>query len=323
MRRAREQIVDLSVTPYYHCMSRCVRRAFLCGEDPYTGESYEHRKGWVRGRLRELAALFAIDVCAYAIMSNHLHVVLRVVVDRAAGWTDEEVARRYTTLHPMAVASWEAMLTGTQRAELVEGWRQRLTDISWMMRTLNEHIARKANKEDEVRGRFWEGRFKSQPILDERGLLVCMAYVDLNPMRAGLADSLETSEFTSIQERLFERAKKRTSRRKQTAPRTLAPMFERQPSGEAAEPLPMTLDDYRVLLEWTAAARGDARPESPPPPILGRTGLDPAAWLRTLEDERVEAATFLGSPEAIIAHAEAQGRAWHRGIGLARQLAAA
>jgi hypothetical protein len=322
MRRAREQVVDLSVTPYYHCMSRCVRRAFLCGEDPYTGESYEHRKAWVRERLRALAALFAIDVCAYAVMSNHLHVVLRVVVDRAAGWSDEEVARRYTRLHPMAVASWEATLTGAQRSELVETWRQRLCDLSWMMRTLNEHIARKANKEDKVRGRFWEGRFKSQPILDERGLLVCMAYVDLNPMRAGLADSIETSEFTSIEERLFDQANKRKRRRKQTAPRTLAPMFDQQASGEAAEPLPMTLEDYRTLLEWTASARGDAAPQGPPPRILGRTGLHPAAWLRTLEDERVETATFLGSPESLVAHAEAHGHAWHRGVGLARQLAA-
>jgi hypothetical protein len=323
MPRAREQLVDLSVTPYYHCMSRCVRRAFLCGEDPYTGESYEHRKGWVRERLRALATLFAIDVCAYAIMSNHLHVVLRVVVGRAAGWTDDEVARRYTTLHPMAVASWEATLTRAQRAELVETWRQRLCDISWMMRTLNEHIARRANKEDNVRGRFWEGRFKSQPILDERGLLVCMAYVDLNPIRAGLADSVETSEFTSIEERLFDRAQKRKSRRKQTAPSTLAPMFDQDPSGEAAEPLPMTLDDYRMLLEWTASARGDAPPEGPPPTMLARTGLNPAAWLRTLEDERLEAAACLGAPEAVVARAEALGQAWHRGVGLARQLAAA
>jgi REP element-mobilizing transposase RayT len=323
MRRAREQIVDLSVTPYYHCMSRCVRRAFLCGEDPYTGESYEHRKAWVRDRLRELAALFAMDVCAYAVMSNHLHVVLRVVVDRAAGWSDEEVARRYTALHPMAIASWEATLTRAQRSNLVESWRERLCDLSWMMRTLNEHIARMANKEEKVRGRFWEGRFKSQPILDERGLLVCMAYVDLNPMRAGIADSVETSEFTSIEERLFDQATKRKSRRKQTAPRTLAPMLDQEPSGEPAEPLPMTLDDYRTLLEWTASARDAAPPEGPPPRILARTGLNAAAWLRTLEDERVETATFLGSPEAVIAHAEAHGQAWHRGIGLARQLAAA
>jgi hypothetical protein len=322
MPRAREQIVDVSVTPYYHCMSRCVRRAFLCGEDPYTGKSYEHRKAWVRERLRALTALFAIDVCAYAVMSNHLHVVVRVVVDRAAGWTDDEVARRYTLLHPMAVASWEATLTRTQRAELVETWRQRLTDLSWMMRTLNEHIARKANAEEKVRGRFWEGRFKSQPILDARGLLVCMAYVDLNPMRAGLADSVEASEFTSIEERLFDRAQKRRRRHKQTAPSTLAPMLDQDPSGEAAAPLPMTLDDYRTLLEWTASARGDAPPEDPPPRMLARAGLDPAAWLRTLEDERLEAAACLGAPEAVVARAQALGQAWHRGVGLARRLAA-
>jgi hypothetical protein len=57
--------------------------------------------------------------------------------------------------------------------------------------------------------------------------------------------------------------------------------------------------------------------------MLARTGLNPAAWLRTLEDERLEAAACLGAPEAVVARAEALGQAWHRGVGLARQLAAA
>ncbi len=71
MTQARSQQISLEDTPYYHCISRCVRRAFLCGEDHVTGANYEHRKTWVVEKLKELSEVFAIDVCAYAIMSNH------------------------------------------------------------------------------------------------------------------------------------------------------------------------------------------------------------------------------------------------------------
>ncbi|MEW8279996.1 MAG: transposase [Candidatus Thiodiazotropha sp.] len=91
MPKPRKALVLLEETPYYHCVSRCVRRAFLCGVDSQTGNNYEHRRQWIVDRLKQLAGLFAIDICAYAIMSNHYHVILHVDTERAAEWSEQEV----------------------------------------------------------------------------------------------------------------------------------------------------------------------------------------------------------------------------------------
>jgi REP element-mobilizing transposase RayT len=209
MTRARNQIISLETTPYYHCISRCVRRAFLWGEDSLTGKNYEHRKVWVTSRLRELAGIFAIDICAYAVMSNHYHLVLRVDQQKAKAWTSEQIAAQWGKLHKITLLVNRYLRNQiTSQAESIEAkkcietWRERLTDISWFMRSLNEHLARQANEEDGCTGRFWEGRFKSQALLDEAAVLTCMSYVDLNPIRAAMAETPEESDFTSIQQRI-------------------------------------------------------------------------------------------------------------------------
>ena len=98
MTTARNQQISLSDTPYYHCIARCVRRAFLCGEDHFTGKNYEHRKQWIVDKLHELTSIFAIDISAYSVMSNHYHIVLRIDADLAANWTNAEIVERWTTL---------------------------------------------------------------------------------------------------------------------------------------------------------------------------------------------------------------------------------
>ncbi|MDH5905126.1 transposase [Vibrio splendidus] len=159
--------------------------------------------------MRLLSQVFAIDVCAYAIMSNHYHLVLHVNTASAESWSDEEIAQRWTALYkaPLLVSRWlggelKSKAEINKTLELIDEWRERLQDISWFMRNLNEYVAREANKEEGCKGRFWEGRFKSQALLDEKALLSCVAYVDLNPVRADMAQSLEESEFTSIYERI-------------------------------------------------------------------------------------------------------------------------
>src|SRR5664279_4718311 len=202
MPQARFTQIDIHATPFYHCISRCVRRAFLCGTDRLTGQCFDHRKAWLVELLGELTGIFAIDLCGYAVLSNHYHLVARLDAERARAWSTDDVVDRYRQLFAPTV---EARLAQppAQVADWVACWRARLSDLSWFMRCLNEAIARRANAEDQCTGRFWEGRFRSQALLDEAGLLTCLAYVDLNPIRAGLATCLEGCEFTSIQQRLM------------------------------------------------------------------------------------------------------------------------
>lgn len=190
-------------------MGQALRRAFLCGKDEFSGQSYEYRKQWVVDKLAELADVFSIDVCAYAVMSNHYHLVLRINQSQALAWSDDEVIEHWSTLFkaPLLIGRMrkgERLGKAEKKlvAELVQEWRSRLTDLGWFMRCLNESLARQANAEDNCTGRFWEGRYKSQALLDEQALLTCMSYADLNPIRAGINLTPETSDYTSIQVRI-------------------------------------------------------------------------------------------------------------------------
>ena len=82
MPKPRSQQISLDDTPFYHICSRTVRRAFLCGVDKVSGNSYEHRRTWIENRIFQLSQVFAIDICAHAVMHNHLHIVLRVDNDK-------------------------------------------------------------------------------------------------------------------------------------------------------------------------------------------------------------------------------------------------
>ncbi len=108
MTQSRASQVSLADTPYYHCISRCVRRAYLCGEDQFSGNSFEHRRKWMVERIHYLASVFNIDICAYAIMSNHYHLALHVNEEKNQQLSNEEVCRRWAKLYslPVLVDSW-------------------------------------------------------------------------------------------------------------------------------------------------------------------------------------------------------------------------
>lgn len=335
MTRARNQIISLETTPYYHCISRCVRRAFLWGEDSFTGKNYEHRKEWVIERLRELSGVFAIDICAYAIMSNHYHLVLRVDQHKADTWEMQQVIEQWNKLYklPLLVARYLREET-TTRAEakaaecIIETWRERLCDISWFMRTLNEHLARRANEEDNCTGRFWEGRFKSQALLDEAAVLTCMSYVDLNPLRAGMAETPEASDFTSIQQRIRKYVRK-TAKSYGNPTKTplpavpLMPLIKqhRDPHQNA---IGFTLTDYLALVDWAGRAVREGKRgaiNEAAPPILQRLGLEPTRYLEHLKgDAGTEHSSVLGHIEQVKEAAESLGRRFIKGAGEARRL---
>ena len=261
MPKPRKALISLEATPYYHCVSRCVRRAFLCGKDSFTGKDFEHRRTWIQKRLIELTEIFAIDLCGYAIMSNHVHTLLFINQKSAQSWDPLEVVKRWHrlfngTLLSHRFVNGESLSSAENQClnEQVSVWRARLMEISWFMRCLNEPIARMANKEDGCTGRFWEGRYKSQALLDERALAACLVYIDLNPIRAGTAETPEESEFTSIADRLAELKQVQAPDSSSTSqPAHLQPFVgnsrEDMPKG-----LPICLSDYIELVAWTSRA---------------------------------------------------------------------
>ncbi len=228
----------------YHCFSRCVRRAFLCGFDTLTLRDFSHRKALLVERLRYLAAVFAIEVCAYAVLATHYHVILRTRPDIVATWSDREVAIRWLTLFPRkhlrnrppGPPCEEEISALAARPERIAPLRKRLCSLSWFMGRLNESIARAANKEDNVKGRFWESRFKCQALLDDAAIAACMVYVDLNPIRSGTAATPEESDFTSIQERIRAWHRETMTRAAASSQATAQPMRSASDADPAAIP---------------------------------------------------------------------------------------
>ena len=159
-----------------------------------------------------LAGIMGIEVLGYAVMSNHFHCVFRSRHDVVATWSDDEVAQKWWILcparktkegTPAEPTEFELNSIRNDQTGLKEK-RVRLSSVSWFMRFLSERVAKEANKQDQCSGRFWEGRFKSQVLLDDAAILACLQYVDLNPVRANIATSIESSDFTSAQDRIVD-----------------------------------------------------------------------------------------------------------------------
>lgn len=329
MTQARSHLISVEDTPYYHCVSRCVRRAFLCGSDGK--QCFEHRRGWITDRIKLLSSIFTIDIAAYAVMSNHYHLVLRIDTKQTQHWSQQEVISRWLQIFKAPdIINRHIKTPLTTAAELevvddiVETWRERLTSISWFMKCLNEHIARKANTEDNCTGHFWEARFKSQALLDRTAVLACMAYVDLNPIRAKMAATPETSNYTSIQERLgispdtptskVSDSEKQQDKSPPTSPLLAFTGNEHQDNNP--KHLPYNLIDYFELVDWTGrCVRDDKRGAiaSKLPRILTRLGLDQEQWLKAATGIECHFNKAIGPVSALDQFAERFKQHWLQG----------
>ncbi len=324
MPKSRNKQIALSETPFYHLTYRCVRRAFLCGD--VDGVNFEHRREWLVDRLRLLSAMFAIDVASYAIMTNHYHVLVRVDLQKAATWSVQEIIEHWSILFQIPdciklyLAGHLTLDDDIQCAnKMIEVYRERLSNISWIMRCLNEHIARLANAEDKCTGRFWEGRFKSQAVLDEKSLINTMVYIDLNPIRADLAKTPETSEYSSIAERIS--ALNLSTDLKCAFHGKLLPFMGGEGFADSPQ-IPFHLIDYVELVDWTGR---QIRPQKlgsiseHEPAILARLGIEKCNWIQNCKTLEEEFHLVIGPASAIERFCRTIGQKWLQGIHKCRR----
>jgi hypothetical protein len=309
--------------------------------DAASGKDYEYRRQWIRDRLVLLASIFAIDVGAYAVLQNHFHVLLRNRPDIASRWSDREVVRRWKRLSAKSLelreeadeAEVEALL---QQPELVAELRRRLSHISWFMAMLDESISRAANAEDRCTGHFWQGRFLCQALTCEAAILACAVYIDLNLIRAMLAETPETSQYSSVYDRIQDHLQAMSPLSVNIVnfryhSGWLAPIsvegdgYTGAAAGRRASDngiLSMPLEKYLAFVDWSGRQiRADKRGSIPSDlaPILERLGLAAEHWLDSVEQFGKRFGLVVGSAEQVTSHANRLGRRWHRGIGACRQ----
>jgi REP element-mobilizing transposase RayT len=327
----RSFLVPEEASGCYHVISRCVRRAFLCGDQA------AHRQEWLTGIIRDAAGAFAVEVMAYAVMSNHLHIVVQMAPARAAGWTAAEVSHRWHAAHPQLTDEgfrpWPQAVIDARATD--EIWcataLKRLKSLSWFMKCIKERLARIANREDDCTGHFWEGRFQCIPLLDAQAVVACMAYVDLNPVRAGIVTRPEDAPHTSIHDRCAARQRhaqatllvthgpadhpdRAAALAVATAGSQAGLWIAPLPEDRRTDGFPMTRDEYLALVDATGrVVRADKRGAIPSnlSAILDRLDLDAQGWLAVMHGGgALSRGSAIGSTAARTAESIRRNAAW-------------
>ena len=289
--------------------------------------------------LKQLAALFGVEIGFHAEMSNHLHLVLRARPDVVATWSDQEVARRALTIERLIKSKDGATVRPVTDSEIaietaddqrLITLRRRLSHVSFFMKALCEHIGRRVNREDGCTGRFFEGRFGCRYLASEAAILVCGIYVDLNQIRAGEAATPEASTHTSGYERICGLETHQADIA--SAPAGWMCELSLQPGADvdllslnrtqsprrASEKglLPLSLDDYLAMLDWTGRqVRGDKRGSIPAhlAPILDRLGINREMWTDLTTHFDRYFGCVVGRANDVAARAMQAGRRFYRG----------
>lgn len=336
----RNEIVDPLIVGVYHCWSRCVRRAFLCGQDPLTGKDYEHRRQWICDFERQLASLFGIEVGFHAEMSNHLHLVLRNRPDIVETWSDEEVVRRWLTITKLVKSldglpkeiSWGEIAIEMANPDRVAEIRVKLSHPSAFMGSLCEHIGRRCNRADRVTGKFWEDRYKCSRLENEASILVCGIYVDLNQIRAGEAETPEESRHTSAYDRIVARQARQqagddvpdhpladdwlcelTLAREATVDARDGACSSTPRRASDKGLLSVTLDEYLQLLDATGRIVKSGKSGAIPAeltPILERLRIKTSLWTDAVTHFQQWFGSVVGTGIEVACHAAATGRRW-------------
>lgn len=337
----RRETIDPSKIQIVHAYNTCVQQGFLCGTDRATGKVYDHRKAWMYDRFEFLSSLYAVDCLTFAILSNHFHVILRSRPDVVIAWSDKEVAKRWCQLSHQPKRKEDGLCEPTQKefnvvyndkAKLAE-IRVRLSSISWWMRYATQKIARDANRESGTKGHFWAGRFEAKNLLDEMAILVCAQYVDLNIVRAAIAELPENSEFSGAKQRIDDSMNRgddtRSSHdRERSGAQPSSGWLSPLQIDEANDPigpdldlggrrasdkgfLRMSLESYLELLDWTGRqVRSDKRGSIPDhlSPILERIGMSPTHWCELVQEYDSLFNRVVGSVEHVNEEAARRGQ---------------
>lgn len=335
MTQARRQQIDESVTPWYHCISRCVRGSRLMG-----GE-FAHRQQWLEERIQFLTEIMGIECLAFGILDNHVHLLLRLDSELVNSWDEREVAERWARLFPPTALksdcpqAWEEWVTThAADADWVATSRESLASISCFHKCLKEPLARLANKEEGVTGAFWNGRFRSIAILDESALLTTAAYIDLNPVAAGIADTPEDSPHTSFHarvehcrnlgelEQVQDGLSTETSQTEMEQQHWLLPIEDRRAQGEAVIGMlsGFTFSCYARLVDWASRLirEGKAHIDACVASIFERLQLDAEQWqssLQLLLTSKKLVGCYFGCRSRLYEVAQRLGKRWVKNVG--------